>query len=341
MGVKNMNIKRFFIFKYPFHQFFALLLKKVKSIKNNGKLLAQAEGIFRTRMTLNGTRIDFSTESSDRLWWLMISGDLNSVRMLHAVIESPAWAQDMPRLVRSILGRQKKGHWDLTNANAWGVLAIEKFSKKFESVPVSGNSSVEMSQQKGTVAWADKKSERTIRLNPPTKKEELLVRHAGSGKPWALVQAMFAIPLKEPLSAGYKITKTIVPVEQKKKDEWNRGDIARIKIKVESQQEMTWVVINDPVPAGTAILGTGLGRDSGLATQDEKRAGSAWPAFEERSFEAFRAYYEWTPRGEWSFEYTVRFNNPGEFRMPETRVEAMYAPEIFGEIPNSTWKVGG
>jgi len=36
-----------------------------------------------------------------------------------------------------------------------------------------------------------------------------------------------------------------------------------------------------------------------------------WSAFEERSFEAFRAYYEYVPKGKWTVEYTVRLNRPG------------------------------
>ena len=28
-------------------------------------------------------------------------------------------------------------------------------------------------------------------------------------------------------------------------------------------------------------------------------------------------------------------NNPGSFGLPATRVEAMYAPEMFGEAPNA------
>ena len=98
---------------------------------------------------------------------------------------------------------------------------------------------------------------------------------------------------------------------------------------------MTWVVVSDPVPGGATILGGGLGRDSQIATRGEQRAGSAWPAFEERSFEAFRSYYEYLPRGKHAIEYTVRLNNPGRFALPPTHVEAMYAPESFGETPNA------
>jgi hypothetical protein len=35
----------------------------------------------------------------------------------------------------------------------------------------------------------------------------------------------------------------------------------------------------------------------------------------------------------------MRLNNAGTFQFPATRVEAMYAPEIFGEAPNVTLDV--
>ncbi|HET6600104.1 MAG TPA: hypothetical protein VFG60_09080, partial [Burkholderiaceae bacterium] len=78
-----------------------------------------------------------------------------------------------------------------------------------------------------------------------------------------------------------------------------------------------------------------LGRDSQIATRTEKRSGNAWPAFEERGFEAFRAYYEYLPRGKHVIEYSVRLNNAGRFALPPTRVEALYAPESFGAAPNA------
>ena len=54
----------------------------------------------------------------------------------------------------------------------------------------------------------------------------------------------------------------------------------------------------------------------------------------ERGFDAFHAYYRFVPKGTWVVEYTLRLNNPGRFELPPTRVEAMYAPEMFGELPN-------
>ena len=102
---------------------------------------------------------------------------------------------------------------------------------------------------------------------------------------------------------------------------------------------MTWVVVSDPIPAGAAVLGSGLGGDSRQLVSNERRDGQAWPAYEERAFEGFRAYYRYVPKGKLKLEYTVRLNNAGAFSMPPTRVEAMYAPESFGELPVASIEV--
>jgi hypothetical protein len=135
------------------------------------------------------------------------------------------------------------------------------------------------------------------------------------------------------------VKRTVSPVVQKTKGTWSRGDIMRVRLECEAQADMGWVVVSDPIPGGAAILGTGLGRDSQIARQGEKAEGWVYPAFQERSQEAFRAYYEYVPKGTWIVEYTVRLNNPGQFHLPATRVEALYAPEMLGELPNETFTV--
>jgi hypothetical protein len=281
----------------------------------------------------------FSTEGSDGLWWLMVSNDVNAVRVILPLLQSEKWKEDMPRLLQGALARQRKGAWDLTLANAWGVLAVEKFSKAFEAVPVSGTTRATLSGQSHITDWKASPKGKSSLFPWPTKKEELWVTHQGTGQPWATFQSLAAIPLKEPFSSGYKIKKTILPIEQKYPHQWSRGDILRVRLDLEAQADQTWVVVSDPVPAGASILGKGLARDSELLTKGEERKGWIWPTFEERSFEAFRAYYEYLPKGNWTLEYTLRLNQSGRFQLPTTRVEALYFPEMLGEIPNQMIEV--
>jgi uncharacterized protein YfaS (alpha-2-macroglobulin family) len=312
------------------------ILSRVKGIPGADEKQKVALGVLRTRLNFQGTTMGFSTERSDALWWLMISEDSNANRMLLTVLDKPAWREDVPRLVRGTLGRQQFGHWNTTVANAWGTLAMEKFSAAFESTPVTGTSAVHYGTNERTLTWPQKDEQGHLALPWANGQADLSVTHTGTGAPWAMIRATAALPLDKPLSTGFKVTRTLAPVEQHQAGSWTRGDVVRVHLDLEAQSDMSWVVVDDPIPAGASILGSGLGGQSDLLKRDDRRTGSAWLAFEERRFDAFRAYYRFVPKGRWSVEYTVRLNNPGTFLLPATRVEAMYAPEMLGETPNPT-----
>jgi uncharacterized protein YfaS (alpha-2-macroglobulin family) len=237
-------------------------------------------------------------------------------------------------MVRGAIGRQIRGHWSTTLANAWGVLAMEKFSARFEATAVAGSTTATLGGRPERLDWSREATGGVLDFPWPSGAAPLAIAHDGRGRPWVTVTSRAAIPLRQALSSGYAIRRTVTPVESRTKNEWTRGDVLRVTLEVEAQSDMTWVVVSDPIPAGAAILGTGLGRDSQLLTRGERRQGWVYPAFEERSFEAFRAYYEFVPKGKWTVEYTLRLNQDGAFELPSTRVEAMYAPEMFGELPN-------
>jgi uncharacterized protein YfaS (alpha-2-macroglobulin family) len=284
----------------------------------------------------------FSTENIDQLWWMMVSTSVNSNRLILAMLDEAAWKADMGRIARGSMLREHQGHWDTTTANAWGTLAMLKFAAALEKKPVGGVTTASLQgQSELKLDWKTKPKGDVLDFGwPAAGSAPLTVSHSGSGLPWVTVQSRAAIPLKQAYSTGYRVQKTYTPVEQKNKDHWSRGDIIRVHLDLESQSDMTWVVVNDPIPAGATILGSGLGNDSSIASSGEKAAGWAYTAFQERAFDGYRAYYAYVPKGKWSTEYTIRLNQVGSMSMPPTRIEAMYAPEFFGESPNATVSIG-
>jgi len=313
------------------------ILQRVPSVPQRGQRRKEAMSQLRARLNFQGTVMSFSTERNDALWWLMVSADANANRALLAVLGEPDWREDAGRLVRGTLARQNKGVWGTTVANAWGVVAVGRFSQAFEKIPASGSVELRVGSASTQMQVLPKKQQKDF--DWPQGRGMLSISHAGRGAPWTIVQSRAAIPLKAPLSSGYAIRRSVAPVEQKDKGGFSRGDVYRVTLEVDAQSDMTWVVVDDPIPAGAAILGSGLGRDAASLTAGEKRAGWAWPAFIERTEEAYRAYYEFVPKGRFTIQYTVRLNNPGAFDLPATRVEALYAPEMFGEIPNAGVRV--
>ncbi|MFA9441345.1 alpha-2-macroglobulin [Uliginosibacterium sp. sgz301328] len=323
------------------------VLSRMKDIPDREAKLNDARQILRSRLMFSGTTLNFSTEKADYLWWLMVTPDLNAVRALRLLSDDPSFAADMPRLARGALGRQQAGHWRTTNANAWGVLALRRFQQRFERDPVTGLTEARLGDMAQTLNWSQAQSRNTgdptqgtpigdgvdAHFGWPAGTAQLSLAHEGGGKPWAFIASRAALPLDKALFAGYQIKRTVTPIEQKKSGVWSRGDVYRVTLDVDAQSDMTWVVINDPIPAGATILGSGLGGDSSQLASGEKAQGWVRPTFEERAFEGFRAYYRYMPKGKVQLQYTVRLNNVGAFEMPGSRVEALYAPEVFGEMP--------
>ncbi|MBP7566381.1 MAG: alpha-2-macroglobulin, partial [Burkholderiaceae bacterium] len=347
------------------------ILQRMPDAPHRAERLAEATQILRARLTYQGTRMSFSTEREDGWWWLMQGPDVNAARLLLSVMDDPAWKDDMGRLAAGFIARQQNGAWHTTVANLWGSLALRQFSARFESQPVAGSTRAQLGSGTAAVDWARvervkpadassaqglphqgtaigapaaagmlRNNAMTLPWPAPGVTQPLVVTHQGSGRPWLTLQAMAAVPLTSPVAAGYRITRTVTPVEQATAGRYTRGDVLRIALEVDAQADMSWVVVSDPVPGGATVLGSGLGRDSQIATRGEQRdRGVAWPAFEERGFEAFRTYYEYLPKGRAKIEYTVRLNNVGDFTLPPTRAEALYAPDVYGEIPNARVKV--
>jgi len=315
------------------------VLQRVQGVPQGAARLAEVQRLLRSRLVAGGTTLKFSTEASDDWWWLMDGPDGNAARLLLAAVDAPGWRDEVPQIVNGALARQRRGAWSTTTANLWGVLALERYAAVFEAVPVAGRSTLQLGAVSSTLDWSAAPDGGAQTLPLPVAGSSLVARHDGSGRPWLTLQTLAAVPLREPLAAGYRITRSVSAVQRKRPEAWSRGDIQRVRLEIEAVGDMGWVVVSDPVPTGATLLGGGLGRDSAIATQGEKREGSAWPAYEERALDAWRAYYEWLPRGRHVVEYTLRLNASGRFGLPPTKVEAMYAPETFGERPNAALEV--
>jgi uncharacterized protein YfaS (alpha-2-macroglobulin family) len=315
------------------------ILDRTPSLPRRGERLAEADALLRARLDVQGSALGFSSSRGGWLDWMLATSDVNAARLVLARLHAPAWRDDEPRLVRSLVALQRRGSWPTTMANAWGTLALDRFSEAFETVPVTGETSASLGVAQGRIEWAHDAAGGSFALPWPDARTDLSLRHEGTGAPWALVQATAAVPLRAPFASGYRIDKRVEPVSQRTPGRWTRGDVARVHVEVDAEAESPWVVVSDPLPTGATVLGRGLGGDTGLLAQGERDAGAAWPAFTEARDDAWRRYYEWAPQGKLVAEYTIRLNQSGRFLLPPTRVEALYAPERMGERPNDPIEV--
>ena len=335
------------------------ILQAMPQIPERAARLEAAQQVLRQRLSYQGSQVGFTSEAQDQWWWLMQNTDVNVARLLLSTLGDPAWDGERVRLVVGLLARQKQGAWGTTTANTWAGLALRAFSQRYERDPVSGQTTAQLGTASQTLSWealipsdaaAQQPTTHPLVSDPEartlflpwghSRNAQLQVQHHGTGRPWVGFQSIAAVPRTQAMNAGYTVHKTITPVQGPQRQAWQRGDVVRVRLEVQASADMTWVALRDPIPAGATILGSGLGRDAALAVAGEHSSDDGpWPAFVERGQDSYRVYWEYLPQGRAVVEYTLRLNNVGDFAVPPTRVEALYAPDMFGEWPNPRWRV--
>jgi uncharacterized protein YfaS (alpha-2-macroglobulin family) len=326
------------------------LLKRQSDIPNRDAQLKQVQNILRARINFQGSLMNLQGDLDwEGQWRLFSSRDQEAIGVFGVSIEDGSWTQDVGRMARGIVARLRLGHWDTTMANAWGVTQLRRFSEKFEKEKVTGETTIVASNMSELFSWQSfpNGEKRAFEWPKGSERNNVLVRfnHSGSGKPWIHFETLSAIPLKAPFELGFKISRKIIPVTQSTPGAWQVGDVANVELTITAKVDQPWVVVRDPIPAGASHLGTDLDGSSNILDRTPKRNTPSaevqeWPSeYVEKSHANFVSYAAYLPRGVYRLSYRVRLNSAGEFKLPPSRVEAMYSPETFGEVPNANWKV--
>jgi uncharacterized protein YfaS (alpha-2-macroglobulin family) len=295
---------------------------------------AAAEAALRGRIVYEGTRLDL-VDKTLAPWWMMVSGDEMALKALSAAIGRPGWDQDAPRMMVGVALRQRRGHWDTTPANAWGTVIARRFATAYPAAVTAGRFTAGLGAASVGRNWPQAAGAAPLHLPLPARPTPLLLAHSAQPGPWATVSVRAAVPLTAPRFAGYKVERQVTFVERRRPDRLSRGDVLKVRIAIDSAVDRTWVVVEDPIPAGASIVG-GMGGQSALLAAAADGGEGVGPSYVERGLDAWRGYFGWLPKGRTTVEYVVRVNGAGRFQLPPTRVEAMYSPEIHAAVPNST-----
>lgn len=312
-------------------------LNRVPGLANGVALRAEAEKVLRTRLVYEGTRIDL-VDKGRMPWWLMSSDDEAAAKLLVATLGRPGWQNDSGKMMVGLGMRQVRGHWDTTTANAWGTIAARKFMGLYPAAAITGTTTATLGTTMITRGWPLAEPQRAFSFALPSAPLSLVMQQSSGAGPWALVSIKAAVPLKAPLSAGYKMTRKVEVIQAHKQGQLTRGDVVKVTITVDATAERNWVVISDPVPTGGTVMG-GLGGQSSMLAEQAGNGTGVQPSYIERGNDAWRAYFSWVPRGSFTVSYVMRLNSAGNFNLPATRVEAMYSPEIRAQLPNNVLSV--
>jgi uncharacterized protein YfaS (alpha-2-macroglobulin family) len=121
----------------------------------------------------------------------------------------------------------------------------------------------------------------------------------------------------------------------------NVGDVIEVKLTLIAPNDLHYVVVEDPFPAGAEAIDTSLATTSVVGEQPELDRtdrgnpwgrGYGWWYFSQTELRDEKAvlFATFLPKGTYEYTYQIRASLPGEFRVIPTHAEEMYFPEVFG-----------
>lgn len=308
------------------------VLGRVKDLPNAAALRAQAIAELRDTVRLQGGLA--SVTRNDERWYFMRSSDYTLARMLRIALELPEVSAYLVPLVRTLNNRlQRVGHLSGTQANLWAAYALERHAA---TASADGRTRISYRGQTREVTWNPGTTEATVTFAPATDGPSTVeIEHAGRGEPWARAVLRAPVPLVGVQNNGIAVTRTLRPVQQQTPGRWRVGDVVAVTVSATAGADIGWLAIDDPVPAGATVLG-GLAR---LGSPETEAVTWRGQRAIERTFTHVRASFEWAPTGAHSLTYQIRLTTPGRFALPPTHAEAMYAPEINGQLGNQAFVI--
>ncbi len=135
------------------------------------------------------------------------------------------------------------------------------------------------------------------------------------------------------------------------------GDVIDVRLNIVAPQQLYYLIVEDPLPAGTEAIDTSLRTTSSTAQGPEvqqvkpgaqgQAAAKDWrwnnwwtPTHVDLRDEKTALFATWLEPGSYEFRYQIRASLPGEFlTLPPTAYQ-MYHPEVWGRGAGGTFTVG-
>ena len=283
----------------------------------------------------------FEDPDSKKSYWTFSSDNKLTALVLGALMDSPKGYPQAAKAVAWLMeARNKDGDWGDTHDDARVMETLyqyfsqlEKERPNFEATAFVGKEQV----NKVSFMGRDLKVEQTTKPIA-TSVERLAVglKKIGAGRLYYEMRLSY-VAAKEPPARdeGLAVLKKISSL---KGDSFpavlKAGETYMVTITVVSPRDRRFVMVNDPLPAGCEVVQTQFETESAemkriLEAAQNKSGSSTFVHFEKYS-DRVALFADGLQAGEHTFQYLVRANQPGKFKMPATKAEEIYHPEIFG-----------
>ena len=308
-------------------------------------------------------------EESNYDWWAMNTDTRSTAIILDTLARLDPENALIPNVVRWLMVARQEGIWETTQETAWALIALTDwmvetgeldaaydYSVFLNEAEVAGGSATRENVQESVklkVAVADLVADAGNLLT--------VARTDGNGRLYYSAHLKVYLPVEEiePAERGiivsrrYRLASCLAQQAEGKSVVCNEvreaklGDVIRVDLTIIAPNDLYYVVVEDPLPAGAEAIDTGLATTSLLAmdpalTRQDSRYWWWWRWYSRSELrdEKVVLFADSLPKGTYEYSYTMRATLPGDFHVIPTLATEFYFPEVFGRSDGRLLSIG-
>ncbi|HUW11830.1 MAG TPA: alpha-2-macroglobulin, partial [Anaerolineae bacterium] len=294
-------------------------------------------------------------------WWTMSTDTRTTAVVLDAFARLAPDEPLAPNIVRWLMVARKDGHWETTQETAWSLIALTDWmvaSGELEAdyswqVSLNGellgegvatndnvDEAVELSAQIGQL-FLDRANALLLERLEPTAEQ------SGAGWLYYTSHLQYFLPVEglEPLDRGIVVARRYEMADCQSDcpavSQAQVGDAIRVKLTLVAPNDLHYLVVEDPLPAGCEAIDVSLKTVSGLyegaeiemveQPEDAPWWWNGWiPTHTELRDEKVALFATWMRRGTYEYTYLMRASLAGRYLTLPASAYEMYFPEVWG-----------
>lgn len=125
-------------------------------------------------------------------------------------------------------------------------------------------------------------------------------------------------------SNGIVLSREYLTEAGQPKTSFQVGDVVLVRVTAELSGDDEHLMVSEPLPAGFEALNTRLATVGEAGVKESAQ----WGTYREMQDDRVSFASEWTYRGKYTYEFSMRATSVGKFARPPTVAEMMYAPAV-------------
>ncbi len=269
----------------------------------------------------------------------------------------------LPHIVRWLMAGRNEGHWQTTQETAWSLMGLVAYMRASGEMQADYSYAVYLNDKEigsGDMTRETLAETRRLRLDVA----QLLVEESnrlvidrplpradqsGQGQLYYTAFLRYFLPADQvqAQNRGIYVTRQYSPVDNPDVPVSSAavGDLVHVKVSIVVPNDLYYVIVEDPLPAGCEAVDYGLKTTSVVGERPQLRNLTAeeewhwyryygwgwwWWSHTEIRDEKVALFASYLPRGTYEYTYLMRASVPGEYLVLPTTAAEMYFPDISG-----------